>query len=257
METRLLIPPPPLIYQVLLQWAANLTRKTAAIFNSFKQLSFCFIFTSDVDKPPFTWEEDQKEDKQNLSVVSSVSSAVDSLRSEWADYWLSKQGDSQRTAHRSSNRSAGVKDNTSSVFPPVLQDLVGAPSQLLSLVMTDTFVSVGPLRFSVCFSLTLSPPLPFWVLTERLLFQVQDISISTCWWSLFIQPSQHLRCDHSWPVNLPPWQRRSRQTQRLSEDVLSLSKILVCSHTNNCLLRCLEVCLCLLAYCSVLTSDMC
>lgn len=72
-----------------------------------------------------------------------------------------------------------------------------------SLSGQTTAASLG---FSV--SLTSSPSV---VLTEKLVFQVQDVSISTFWWSPFIQPSQPLWSDHSRAVNLPPWRRQSRR----------------------------------------------
>lgn len=103
--------------------------------------------------------------------------------------------------------------------------------------------------FSICFSFDLSHLPSTVVLTERLLFQVQDVSISTFWWSPFMQPLKP--CDLT-TVELLTCHRRdvkagrpdNTRRKRSNEQRLLLfasSLITVCSSVWRCLFMSVDI----------------
>lgn len=112
-----------------------------------------------------------------------------------------------------------MKDNTRSAFPCPIGPLGPSPLPLdswylcpypLALavpnrVLATMILVVWTYNLLIYVSVTvlpLMPPLPVWVLTGRPVYQDQDISISTFWWSL---SSRHLRpCDVT-TAGLLPW----------------------------------------------------
>lgn len=162
----------------------------------------------------------------STELVSKVSSwvwrAVDSLGAERADCSLSERPMVVHTGQQEWKTTPARLPSSLSVPPPLWR-----PTPLSSTLQLKNRTCChhhDSLRLDKHLSASphpLTSPASV-VLTERLVFQVQDVSINTFWRSPFIRPSQLLWSDHGRAVNLPPWRRRGRL-------LFAPSLIIVCS----------------------------
>lgn len=174
--------------------------------------------------PSVAWEGGQKEAKQNVCALS----AVLSVKCCWQSSVFSvgrlltvKRADSRWSANTCSDslvsfacwhKLFGILTSPipshNSYFLWWLTPLSPIHKQWLQRhAVTTMTLSLGRNNRSLSrFQRLLRPrsltPFPSAVLTERLGFQVQDVSISTFWWSPFIQQLQPLWSGHSQAVKL-------------------------------------------------------